>query len=112
MHQEHTSNLEALHTAQNPQNVWAAFWSWFTGRKPPAPSALTLAHVDLDNCRANALQHARDAEYHTAMSRMLKDREKRLVAEIERMAIDWPKEDTVAPGNVRNFKPAEHYRLS
>lgn len=59
---------------------------WWRPRK--RPTALQLAVADLEECRRDQLNHKRLAEYHKAMADMLKDREKRLTADIKRLSED------------------------
>lgn len=76
--QEPQGTIIDLHDQRSPL-PW-----WRRGKK--SVTALELAAVDLEECRRNQLEHARKQEYHAAMTDMLRKREKRLQAEIQRLS--------------------------
>lgn len=54
-------------------------------RRPP-PTALELASAALEECRRDQLHHSQLAEFHTAIRRMLGEREARLAKDIARLS--------------------------
>lgn len=74
------SNLLTAHMQRNPL-TWRDL---FRKRRPP--TAMELAVTALEECRRDQLEHSQQAEYHTAVSQMLKERDKRLVKDIERLS--------------------------
>lgn len=74
------STLLDTHAAQNPM-TWRDL---FRKRRPP--TALELAVSALEECRREQLHQQQQAEYHSAVSEMLKQRDKRLVKDIERLS--------------------------
>lgn len=58
---------------------------WWQSSKRPPPSPLQIAEANLDECRIELLIEMDRAEQHAAMVRCLKEREKRLIADIERL---------------------------
>lgn len=57
------------------------FWQ----RRKPI-TALQIAVSALEACRKDQLEHAQLKEYHSAMCKMLKDRDSRLVEDIARLS--------------------------
>lgn len=68
------------HKARNP-GTWRDIF-----RRYRPPTALELATSALEECRREQLNQSQQAEYHAAMAVMLVQREKRLAADIERLA--------------------------
>jgi hypothetical protein len=58
--------------------------SFWRRRQPATP--LQLASAALEDCRCMQLEHAQLAEYHSAMLKMLQERDKRLVKDIQRLS--------------------------
>lgn len=73
-------------------------------------TAAQLARFDLDECRRELLEHASLAEYHHAMTDMLRKREKRLLSELRATGdhvVNNGEDDgktTTVPHAVRAFK--------
>ena len=57
---------------------------WARGRS--TPTALQIAAAELEQCRKEQLEQSDKAEYHTAMMKMLKEREQRLQRDITRLS--------------------------
>jgi hypothetical protein len=72
-----TGTILDAHDAAHPVPWW---------RRRAAPSALQLATAALEECRRDQLEHAQKQEYHAAMSKMLKERDRRLMADIQRLS--------------------------
>lgn len=75
-----TPTILDAHAAQNPPGLRDLF------RRRRPPTAAELARSALEECRREQLHQAQQAEYHAAMVRMLKEREKRLEADVQRLA--------------------------
>jgi hypothetical protein len=50
------------------------------------PGALKVAAAALEQCRRDQLEQAQAAEFHAAMVKMLKERELRLVKDVQRLS--------------------------
>lgn len=72
-----TGTILDAHEAQSPRHWWQ--------RRVP-PTALQLATAALEECRRDQLDHKHKAEYHTAMHKMLEERDKRLQKDIARLS--------------------------
>lgn len=72
-----TGTILDAHEAANPLPWW---------RRAPRPSALALATASLEECRREQLEHADKQEYHAAMVKMLRERDRRLVKEMARLS--------------------------
>jgi len=57
---------------------------WKRGRTFPTP--LQIAAAELEQCRKEQLEHADKLEFYQATNKMLKEREKRLQADIARFS--------------------------
>jgi hypothetical protein len=57
------------------------------------PTALHLAVAALEECRKDQLHHKKFAEFHTAVSKMLTERDKRLQQDIDRLKYNPPIKD-------------------
>ena len=53
----------------------------------PSPTALELAVLALQECRRDQLEYSDKMEYYVAVSKMLTEREQRLIDDIARMPI-------------------------
>lgn len=80
----HTDTVLDHVEKQNPKPWW---------RKATIPGALELAAASLEECRRNQLEHADKSEFHGAMKRMLCEREKRLINDLERLRGTLPEAD-------------------
>ena len=74
------SDVLTAHQLQHPP-TWRDIF-----RRRGRPSALELACAALEECRREALDQAQSAEYHAAMTKMLKEREARLLKEVQRLS--------------------------
>lgn len=72
-------NLTSIYYARNPQGLRQIF------KRVPPPSALQLACADLEQCRTDRLEADRLAEQYDAERKMLEAREKRLLADIDKL---------------------------
>lgn len=70
-------NVTTSFERQNPRYWW---------QRTSPPTALQLAAAELEECRRDYLQQKKLAEYHTSTSKMLIEREKRLLDDITRLS--------------------------